>query len=314
MKALVLEDKGILKLREVEDPAQSDDYPLINIEAVGIGGSEYLGFNNPGIRPLPNIMGHGISGTTLTGERVAIYPLSGCGNCKFCLNGQIQLCDEWSLIGVQTDGGFSQKLSVPKASIIDIPDALSWEQSVFIEPFANSINAWEMSQTIQTDSIAIIGAGSLGLGLVASAKKSECNSIHVADLSKIRRTAAEVLGATETSEKLIGTFDVVFDTVGSIETREQTIQCTKKGGKCIFQGFETPEHNVNMIEIIRHQKKLIGAFVYSKSQFKAAISLAGNCSSSWVKNISFEDVEGYLFRFLNDDFEIIKVALRPNSL
>lgn len=314
MRALILEGKGTLKLREVEDPTQNDNYQLIKVEAVSIGGSEYLGFNNPGIRPLPNIMGHGISGTTLSGKRVAIYPLSGCGKCYYCLKDQIQLCDGWSLIGVQTNGGFAQKVSVPKESTIDLPDTLSWEQSVFIEPFANSINAWEISEANKTDSIAIIGAGSLGLGLVASAKKSGCKSIHIGDLSTNRRNAAEVLGATETSKQLKGQFDIVFDTVGSIETRDQTIQSTKKGGKCIFQGFETPEHKVNMSEIIRHQKQLIGSFVYSKSHFNAAITLAENCKSTWVRNISFEEVEGFLVRFLNYDFKNIKVALRPNNI
>ena len=311
LKALALEDKRVLTLRDIEEPVIADDTQLVTIEAVSIGGSEYLGFNNPGIRPLPNIMGHGFSGTTAEGRRVTIFPLSGCGNCKYCSTNQVQLCDEWSLIGVQKNGGFAEKASIPNDQLIGLPEDISWEQSVFIEPFANSINAWEIAGASKNDSVAIVGSGSLGLGVIALAHKSGCNRIHVADLSPTRRDAAKILGATHTAEKLDTVYDIIFDTVGSLETRNQTIYRTKKGGKCIFLGFETPELNINMSEIIRHQKELRGAFVYSRSQFNAAIDLSKICDSDWVKNISFEEVENVLAGFLKGDFNHIKVALRP---
>jgi (R,R)-butanediol dehydrogenase/meso-butanediol dehydrogenase/diacetyl reductase len=83
----------------------------------------------------------------------------------------VQLCDEWTLIGVHSDGGFAQKVAVPRESLIELSPELSWEQSAFIEPFANSINAWEISEAQSHNTIAIVGVGSLGLGLVACAKK-----------------------------------------------------------------------------------------------------------------------------------------------
>jgi threonine dehydrogenase-like Zn-dependent dehydrogenase len=100
MNALVLEDKRVLTLQEVPVPEVGEANELIHIEAVSIWGSEYLGFNNSGIRPIPNIMGHGFTGTAAEGEQVASYPLSACGSCLYCLTNQEQLCDEWSLIGV----------------------------------------------------------------------------------------------------------------------------------------------------------------------------------------------------------------------
>jgi|TARA_B110000908_G_C10240561_1_gene445828 (R,R)-butanediol dehydrogenase/meso-butanediol dehydrogenase/diacetyl reductase len=311
MKALVLEQQRVLTLQEVPAPEVGEAHELIHIEAVSIGGSEYLGFNNPGIRPIPNIMGHGFTGTTLEGMRVAVYPLLACGCCLYCLTNQEQLCDEWSLIGVHSDGGFAEQASIPKSQIFELPEELSWEQSVFIEPFANSVNAWELSKAASMTSIAIIGAGSLGLGLVALANKSGCSNIHIAELSHARRNAAKTLGATHTSTKLNETYDIVFDTVGSAETRSTTISLAKKGGKCIFLGFENPMHTINMSELIRHQKELKGSFVYSKSQFCKAIELAKNCNSSWVKNISFAEVEDTLTKFIEGDFTHIKVALRP---
>ena len=69
-----------------------------------------------------------------------------------------------------------------------------------------------------------------------------------------------------------------------------------------------------MSEIIRHQKQLIGSFVYSKQQFNEAMNLATNCDPEWVTNISFEETENHLIRFLQGDFEHIKIALRPQTV
>ena len=52
---------------------------LIKVELCSISGSEYMALANPGVRPLPHIMGHGITGTTPQAKRVAVCPLRGCG-------------------------------------------------------------------------------------------------------------------------------------------------------------------------------------------------------------------------------------------
>lgn len=313
MKALVLEGKRKLCLKDIATPALRDGEVLLDVEVAGIGGSEYLGFNNPGIRPVPNIMGHGITGTTINGRRVAVYPLQGCGGCIQCENNMFQLCDFWTLIGVQNDGGFAQKVVVPKESLFEILDDLTWEQSAFIEPFANSINAWEISKASSENTIAVIGAGSLGLGLVACANNQGCNVVEISDLFKSRLSASMQLGATKGAEILDGEFDIVFDTVGSSESRKKAIQLTKKGGKCVFLGFATAMHEVNFAELIRHQKHFLGSFVYSNVQFEQAMQLAKNCSTEWVYNLLFSEVETQLNKYLYNDFSVVKAALRPNK-
>ena len=313
LKSLQLEGKRLLKLREVEDPDVKDNEVVVMVEAVGIGGSEYLGFNNPGIRSLPNVMGHGFTGTLSNGEHVAVYPLSGCRKCQYCLAGQTQLCDHWALVGVHSDGGFTQRVSVSNDQIVKIPKNLSWEKSIFIEPFANSINAWQSSGANNAESIAVIGGGSLGLGLIACARAADTRVIDVAELSENRRRVAMLMGATTTQPSLNRKYDIVFDTVGSPGTRDQAIQTTKKGGICVFLGFETPETTINVSEIIRSQKTLVGSFVYSKEQFTDAIQLVEVCDDTWVTNVGFDRVEDYLVRFLEGDFSCVKVALRPNA-
>jgi len=162
MKALLLKGKETLILEEVNNPIPQKDQVLVNIEITG-----------------PNIMGHGICGTTKAGLRVAINPLLGCGLCEYCNQNLVQLCTEWKLIGVQTNGGFTQQIVVPKTTLVEIPEDISWEQSCFIEPFANSINAWEIANVNPEEKVLIIGAGGIGLGLAACAKRNKHHETYI---------------------------------------------------------------------------------------------------------------------------------------
>ncbi len=313
MDALLLIDNHQLLLKKIDTPLAKDDEALINVQAVGIGGSEYLSFKNTGIRPLPNIMGHGIIGTTEDNKRIAVYPLISCENCEYCHTGYLQLCDNWKLIGVQINGGFAQKIAVPKKAIFEIPDELSWEQSSFIEPFANSVNAWELANISSTQSILVIGVGSLGLGLVACAKESNHTDITIVENSIPRKQAAIDLGAKINDDFRPNFYDVVFDTVGSTETRNKAFELVRKNGKCIFLGFAESMQEINFSALIRNQIQCIGSFVYSTKQFEKAIKLSMLTNKKWVKSISFTEVEEQLRSYLNGDFNTVKAVLRPNG-
>jgi len=303
-----------LSVGETVQPNCGENETVIRVEIAGIGGSEYLGYANPGIRSIPSIMCHGFSGETLNGQRVTVNPLLSCGTCQYCSSDLCQLCDSWNLIGVQSNGGFAEQVVVPSNTLVNLPDELTWEQAMFIEPFANSINARELSGAGKLSDVAIVGSGSLGLGLVGCANRTECETIDVADLSPQRLSAALQLGATGT----IGTleseaYDVVFETVGSLESRQSALCATKKGGTIVFLGFATPTMEVNISELIRHQKNLMGSFVYSRQQFCSAVDLVSIVNSNWVENLSFSEVESRLNEHLDGDFSVVKSALRPGQ-
>lgn len=76
MNSLLLLGNHTLQLKQIDTPIVKADELLIDVLVSGIGGSEYLAFNNTGIRPLPNIMGHGITGTTKENKRVAYRVIS----------------------------------------------------------------------------------------------------------------------------------------------------------------------------------------------------------------------------------------------
>jgi len=312
MKALLLIGTEKLIFKELKSPVPQKEEVLVNIEITGIGGSEYLGLKNPGIRNLPNIMGHSICGMTKDGQRVTVNPLLGCNACEYCKQDLVQLCSKWKLIGVQTNGGFAQQITVPKNTLVELPGNISWEQSCFIEPFANSINAWEIANISPKEKVLIIGVGGIGLGLAACAKKDNHQEVYVLEKSKKRISAAEEINAYTALYKK-NEFDVVFDTVGSNETRKEAIKLMKRNGRSIFLGFASAQQNFDFSELIRMQYQILGSFVFSNQQFLDAINLVKFTEKEWVKNLEFEDVELQLKEFLNDDFSVIKAALRPNG-
>ena len=311
MKALVLEASRRLRLHERPPCATGPGDVIVDVELTGIGGSEYLAFAAPGLRRLPNVMGHGIVGTDPDGRAVAVNPLRGCGTCEFCVADLRQLCETWSLIGVQCDGGFAEQVAVSEASLVPLPAALTWEQAAFIEPFANAVNAWDRSQAGPSAAVAVLGAGGLGLGLVARAKAAGCATIEVGEPSATRRDAALALGATAAAPGLAGRYDVVFDSVGSTESRQTAIELTRRGGASVLLGFAAPLLELDAIRLIRDQKRLIGAFVYSGEQFRQAVGLAARTERAWVRNVRFSEVDSLLTAYLDGDFSVVKAALRP---
>lgn len=313
MKALVLQGSEILTIQDLPQPQPQAHEVLVRVELAGLGGSEYLGYRQPGIRPLPAIMGHGFSGTLENGGRVVVDPLIGCQQCESCADGQYPLCDAWSLIGVQSPGGFAQYVAVPEANIVPLPEDMTWEQSAFVEPFANSVNAWVRSGAGPESAVAIVGAGGLGLGLVACAANVGSRTIHVVEPSDERCRAASALGATQVGTRTEGRFDVVFDTVGSAEARELALKATRKGGTCVFLGFAEKLQSIDFAAFIREQKQLVGSFVFSRSQFERALQLARLTRAEWVNNLEFGQVEPRLAAYLSGDFRDVKSVLRPQA-
>jgi len=311
MKALLLKDKEILITEFIDNPNPREDEELIKVEITGLGGSEYLGYKNPGIRNLPNIMGHGICGWTREHKRIAINPLLGCNSCKYCAQNLIQLCSNWKLIGVQLNGGLAQQVVVPRHSIVEIPENISWEQSCFIEPFANSVNAWEIAKIASDEKVLVIGAGGIGLGIIACSKSENHDGIFILEKSFNRIAASQELGA-KTGLNRANYYDVVFDTVGSHETRKETFRLMKPNGRGVFVGFATSQQEINFSELIRMQYQVNGSFVFSNEQFRTAMNLVKFTKDEWVKNLKFEEIEEQLLSNLDGDFSVIKSALRPN--
>src|SRR4051794_14708013 len=162
-----------MTVEERPDPGDPGAGELIlEPEAVGICGSEIEGYlGHMGNRTPPLVMGHEFAGRVvatgegasgLDGERVAVNPLSGCGDCRLCRAGDTNLCRDRVLVGVHVPGAFADFVTVRAADARVLPDGVSSRVGALMEPLANGVHAVRLAPP-GAERTVVIGAGTIGL-------------------------------------------------------------------------------------------------------------------------------------------------------
>jgi threonine dehydrogenase-like Zn-dependent dehydrogenase len=278
MQALVYSAPLTLDIQDVPEPTPAAGEVVIEVEAVGICGSELEGFRSQSpFRVPPLIMGHEFAGRRLDdGTRVAVNPLLACGSCDLCLRGLRNVCRRRELLGVHRPGGFAERVAVPEGSCVPVPDGLSAQRAALAEPLANAIHAWRLalSQDPGPVRVGVIGAGMLGLACALVALHGGVPDVSIADLSAERLASASVAGVPHAGDALDGEFDVVFDAVGSEQTRAASIERLRPGGHAVWIGLHAAKAQFDGPAFIRGEKRVLATFAYLERDFAAAIDLA----------------------------------------
>jgi threonine dehydrogenase-like Zn-dependent dehydrogenase len=159
-----------------EPPAPGPGEVIVAPDAVGICGSDFHFFAGElqifEDSPFPRIQGHEFTGTIAelgpetsgrlsAGERVSILPISHCGECYPCRVGRGNVCDNFSLIGIHTDGGLQEKLRVPETQVFPISTT---EPSIaaLAEPFSIGVRTVHRARIADGERVVVLGAGPIG--------------------------------------------------------------------------------------------------------------------------------------------------------
>src|SRR5205809_926797 len=141
-----------MAVETVDEPRLRDDEVIVQPEAAGICGSEIEGYlGRMSNRTPPLVMGHEFAGTVAaaggragrewSGRRVAVNPLLSCRSCARCVAGERNLCAQRRLIGVHVAGGFAERVAVPAANLVALPDRVDARTGALVEPLANAVHA-----------------------------------------------------------------------------------------------------------------------------------------------------------------------------
>jgi 2-desacetyl-2-hydroxyethyl bacteriochlorophyllide A dehydrogenase len=300
MQALVYTAPLTLEMREVGEPEPAAGEVVVEVDAVGICGSELEGFRSQSpFRVPPLIMGHELAGRRVDdGTPVAVNPLLACGRCDLCLRGARNICRNRVILGIQRSGGFAERAAVPEAACVPLPAGMTPERAALAEPLANAVHAWRLAlaQDQSPSRVGIIGAGMLGLAVALVALDAGVRDVEISDLSPERLATASRAGVSSAAERLEGEFDVVFDAVGTAATRAASVDRLRPGGSAVWIGLHGPDAGFDGQALIRSEKRVLATFAYVERDFAAAIALAAALEdTSWVTRRPLaEGVETFL--------------------
>lgn len=209
----------IVEVPEPEGPVR------VRVAAAGICGSD---LHMLGWGPLPHTIGHEIGGVLDDGTPVAVWPSRPCGECDRCTIGLVAQCRSGArtLLGVGVDGGMAEVLVVEERNVIPLPAGVPAADGALVEPLACSVHALARAGVASGDRVAVVGAGTIGLGAAAVARWLGCE-VDVAARHDAQRAAAAAIGVGLDPE---GEYDVVVDAAGTSGAMTTVMQLLRPGG------------------------------------------------------------------------------------
>ena len=322
MQALVYTDTQTLVYREEKNPKLLNGESIIKVSASGICGSDMHAYHGKDERRIPPlILGHEISGIIdkgkETGKKVVLNPLITCGSCGYCKNEREHLCSKRIILGmnrpIERQGGFAEYVSIPDKNIYELPKNLNMKEAPISEPCAVALHAVELgekkfSESMKDNKVLVIGAGAIGLlcGLILS-KVKNCKDIVIVDPNDKRlKESLKYLDADgfkpDSKSILNDYFDIVFDTVGLVVTRQQAIKCIKPGGIIIHIGLTQSSGTFNFRKATLQEITFIGTYCYTNKDFKKILNILNNKEIGSLEWIEYRELkEGSLaFKEIHD--------------
>lgn len=207
MRAVVLtSERPRLEVAEVPDAVAGPGEVVLDVTGCGICGSDLHIAAVVGAEG--GVLGHEIAGRIAAhgagvdagawpvGTAVAARPLAGCGQCSWCEAGRPDHCRDFALIGLARTGGFAEQVVVQARELFRLPASLTPDEQVLVEPLAVARRAIRRAGLEAGDSVVVLGAGPIGLAVVAWASAMGVGTLVASEPAPIRRDLATRLGAT----------------------------------------------------------------------------------------------------------------------
>jgi 2-desacetyl-2-hydroxyethyl bacteriochlorophyllide A dehydrogenase len=220
------------------------------------------------------------------GQRVTVEPTLPCWQCKMCRTERPNLCERLQFFGCGwQQGGMANYFTVPANRLHAIPDELDDVTAALIEPMSTPVHAVRTAGDVAGKAIAVIGAGTIGLLLVAVLRARNARRIVVTDMLPSKRNRALTLGADAVVDAasanveqqirtaLAESADVVFDCVAVEPTVRTSVRLASKGGTVVIVGVPSRDVTVPLPIIQDHQIRIQGSATYLARDYDESINL-----------------------------------------
>ena len=337
MKTVILEKPGRLNLTDTAPPAEpGPGEALVRVHRVGICGTDLHAFR--GRQPYfsyPRILGHelGVEIVSLdphtesnlrAGDHCAVEPYLNCGACSACRRGRINCCSHLRVLGVHTDGGMRELITVP-IDKLHRSGTLPLEHLALVETLCIGAHAVDRADLAPGQSTLVIGAGPIGLTAVAFARLAGAE-VAVMEIDENRmRFVQENLGLEhlidgrgDAEAQLRAVFGgelplTVFDATGNARSMMNALGLIEQGGSVVFISLVQDEITFPDPEFHRRETTLISSRNATSADFArvvqtletGAIDLAPWLTHSALPEALIDEFPGWLL----PESQVVKAML-----
>jgi 2-desacetyl-2-hydroxyethyl bacteriochlorophyllide A dehydrogenase len=295
MKAVAIgEDRRLHALELAERPLGPDE-ARVEVAFCGICGSDIHLRASPAIPP-GAVMGHEFSGTVSevgeavesfsSGDRVAVFPFSPCGECPNCLRGDYHVCQLAATTGIGlgiNPGAYAESVVVSESMLIPIPAGLSFEHGALVEPLAVALHGIDIGEASPGDACVVIGAGPIGVMTALALKARGIERVLVVERNERRRERIGSLGVASIGledvhvnviESLGGDLpDVVLECAGNPAAPQLAIELIRSRGIVVLLGVLEEPVEISQLVLMIKEAQMRASFAYRRESFDEAIAL-----------------------------------------
>ena len=288
MQVVRIEQPNRVKMADVPVPQPNENELLIKVMASGICGTDIHILRGEYMGDYPVIPGHEFSGiveqvgnsTTRfqIGDRVAVEPNIACGNCYNCLHNRQNFCLNWQGVGVTRPGGMAQVVVAPEKAVFSIRE-LPFEHGAFMEPLSCVLHGVERANIRLADSVAILGAGPIGILLLQIVRLQGAVRVSVVEKNRARADLAVAYGASECFMNVDRLkedhYDVVIDATGFVPLMERSIDFVRRGGTVLLFGVPPSGQRMELeaFEVFRKGLTILSSFTSVRNSYQAVALL-----------------------------------------
>jgi L-iditol 2-dehydrogenase len=298
----------------VPDPVPGPGEVLVQVEVALTDGTDAKTFRRGHpllLGELPSPFGHELCGIDVaTGRRVVAANSAPCGACAACTRGQETLCEDRPLL----NGAYAELIVVPeriaRTNLLRVPDRLSPEVAAMVEPLACCLHGVELAGVQPGDTVAILGAGPIGLMLAACVADAGGLPVAAGGRPERRALAAHFGARPGTGEGA----DVVIEAAGTGEAWQDALRLVRPGGTVVFFGGRERGGFVEVDAYRLHYEELTlrGAFHHAPRNVKAALAFLASGAHPWERLVTHRvGLEGVAALFADPPRNLLKAAVVP---
>jgi (R,R)-butanediol dehydrogenase / meso-butanediol dehydrogenase / diacetyl reductase len=315
MRGAVYHGRQDVRIEQLPIPEPRPGEVLLRVAYCGVCGSDlHEYYDGPVFIPTsphprtghsaPGVFGHEFAGTVAAlgagvtgvevGARVTVDPVVPCDACAFCRRGEVHRCGDIAILGnAGGPGGLAEYTRVPARQLVPLPDGVSLEEGALAEPLAVAEHGVSRLGRIEAEAALVVGAGPIGLAAALALRDRGVARIVIAELSDIRRAAAERLGLELLAAATEEVFPVVVECAGREASMTLAVDRLAVGGSLLVIAMNPRPVPVALNRLNVKEANVYGTHLSTRADFETVVDRMRRAPldlAAWVEITELDDV------------------------